>query len=284
MSMRLLITGANGFIGRNLVACLPARTTYWACNRQNFDMHNLAAVSAALEEFRPTHCIHLAWYAGAGYADAQENLDWLTSSLHLIKEFYACGGKRFVGIGSCFEYAFGGKPCDEYTTPTFPITLYGMSKLAVMQFLRAYAVSKGASYAWCRPFYILGPGEVPRRLIPSACTAFSQGKVFKVAAYHRLLDYMDVRDVATAIMRISSSDYDGVINISSGFGVSVGSLLMQLAEIAHTPDCIEAETSNGKFIPIIGCNDILKNCIDFVPQYKIQTSLLDCYTYMRERI
>lgn len=284
MSMRLFVTGANGFIGRNLVACLPARTQYWACGRQDFDIHNVAAVSAALKEFRPTHCVHLAWYAGHGYADAQENLDWITSSIHLIKEFYEYGGKRFIGIGSCFEYKFCGDLCDESNTPTSPVTSYGMSKLAVSNFLRAYSVTKGISYAWCRPFYILGPGEATHRLVPLACASLLQGKVFKSTAYHQQLDYMDVRDVATAIMDIVASEYNGIVNVASGYGISVGDLLTQLARIANISSCIEAEYSNKKLIPIIGCNNILKQHIGFSPRYDIQKSLLDCYNDMREKI
>ncbi len=58
-----------------------------------------------MRTFRPTHLLHAAWIAKPGtFWTSEENLRWLGSSVELVRQFYASGGERVVGIGSCAEY------------------------------------------------------------------------------------------------------------------------------------------------------------------------------------
>lgn len=115
MTGRVLVTGATGFVGRHAVPALLAR---------GFEVHGvgrgvgpnqhaadlLAAEDrrALIARVRPSHLLHLAWDAEPGrYWTSEANLDWVAASLDLARLFAAAGGRRFVGIGTCAEYAWG---------------------------------------------------------------------------------------------------------------------------------------------------------------------------------
>jgi nucleoside-diphosphate-sugar epimerase len=106
----------------------------------------------------------LDYGAGTRYRYAAENLDWLETSLVLVKAFGAHGGRRFVEVGSSAEYDVVNGPCIEDATPIRPVSLYGKCKAAAWMTIQAYAQRYGFSAAWARGFLPYGPGDEPRRL------------------------------------------------------------------------------------------------------------------------
>ncbi len=132
-----------------------------------------------LAEVRPTHLLHLAWIAEHGrYWEAPENDAWVDASIDLTARFAAMGGKRFVGAGSCAEYdwsdgSLAAGVCEEGLTPCRPSTLYGRSKLRFCEHLSAHGA---LSQAWGRLFFLYGPWEDPRRLVPTIIQSLLEGQ------------------------------------------------------------------------------------------------------------
>ena len=159
--MRVLLTGAAGFIGSHVArllvhegcevhALLRENSNLWRikdilpllhpvrCDLQAFD-----ELDANLERIQPELCIHLAWYAVPGkYLTAVENLNLLSASLHLASRLADLGCKRFIGTGTCSEYATTlGYLSEE--SPTKPRSLYSASKLATQITLEQLANTTG---------------------------------------------------------------------------------------------------------------------------------------------
>lgn len=274
--MRILITGAGGFIGKHVASMLKNRGEVFLCGRDTCNMLDTAALSTLVNQLRPTHCLHLAWDTRGDYAESTENLAWLHAGMHFIRAFYAMGGQRFVGVGTCFEYTPGGTPLREADSPTAPLTRYGESKLLLGKFLASHANSTGRSWAWCRPFYLTGPWEAAHRLVPSACRALLQGKDFFTAAYDRELDYLDVRDAAGALATVLESDYCGTVNIGSGRGTRICDLLNLLAGMINTGATIRKKKDSTEKHPIIADISILQHEINFAPRFLMQETLTAC--------
>jgi nucleoside-diphosphate-sugar epimerase len=129
--MKVLVTGASGYIGGNLLAALAGRGELYGTSRTRgdgnpgTDVHWLecdllkaGAAEALIARCRPDVLVHAAWHTKAGsYWEDRDNFDWLAASERLLEAFVAAGGRRFVGIGSCAEYAATDGPCEEGRTP-----------------------------------------------------------------------------------------------------------------------------------------------------------------------
>ena len=178
----ILATGCSGFLGRHCAEALLRHglrvhavsrthrgdsppTDHLAQSRPPDAGKPAEDVIATL---RPSHPLRLAWVTAPDrYRYAAENLDWLEASVALVKAFGEHGGQRFVGVGSSAEYGLADGPCLEDATPINPVSLYGRCKAAVWMTTQPYAQHNGFSAAWARVFLPYGPGDEPRRLIPS---------------------------------------------------------------------------------------------------------------------
>src|SRR4051794_6956500 len=148
---RVLVTGASGFVGRQVLAPLAAlglevhavarRPGAGAAIWHRADLLDLAAQRRLLREIRPVLLVHAAWYVAHGrFWTAPENADWLEASTALAAQFVEAGGGRFLGLGSAAEYADAasgdGAPWPE-SRPIAPATPYGAAKAALAARLAA---------------------------------------------------------------------------------------------------------------------------------------------------
>lgn len=245
---RVLVTGATGFVGRHALSPLGARgyevhavssrpraeeterdgVRWHAC-----DLLRPGSAAALVEAVRPTHLLHLAWYAEPGkFWTAQENIVWLRASLELLEEFARAGGRRVAASGTCAEYAWGHGDgvCSERETPLAPSTLYGACKLALHTSLAALARREGLSAAWGRIFFLYGPHEHPARLVSSAVTALLRGERFPCTHGRQVRDFLHVEDVAAAFVTLLDGAVEGPVNIASGRPVTLRSVIELVAD------------------------------------------------------
>src|SRR4051812_32231738 len=129
--MRVLLTGATGFIGSNVARALRRDGfEVHALSRPEVDLRDADAVDRAIERAKPEMCIHLAWYAEPGkYLHAKENLALVGATLRLAERLHEAGCKRFVGAGTCFEYDTSQGRLSE-SSRLGPKSLYATCKLA----------------------------------------------------------------------------------------------------------------------------------------------------------
>lgn len=207
-SETVLATGCSGFLGQHCAqALLQGGFRVHAVSRtregtaangitwHSLDLHDRDAVERLMAALRPSRLLHLAWITTPDrYRDASENLDWLEASLVLVKTFGEHGGQRFVGAGTCAEYAPVSNRCIEEATPITPACLYGQCKAAFWMAAEAYARRYGFSAAWGRVFFPYGPGDEPQRLIPSLLAALSAGRPIDVTDGTQIRDFIYADD------------------------------------------------------------------------------------------
>jgi nucleoside-diphosphate-sugar epimerase len=240
----VLVTGASGFIGRH---CLPvlARNGFvveavslhaenpagpGAVRWHEADLLDAAGTRDLIRRLRPSHLLHLAWYAVPGkYWTAPENKAWFHASVDLFREFAAAGGRRIVAAGSCAEYDWSHGVCNEATTPLAPATPYGAAKHALQVELSALSVQAGLSAAWARIFFLYGPHEHPDRLIPSVIRALIAGEPARCTEGSQVRDFLHVEDAADALVALLRSSVTGAVNIGSGEGLAIRSIVSRIA-------------------------------------------------------
>jgi nucleoside-diphosphate-sugar epimerase len=245
VTANVLATGCSGFLGRHCMEALVRNGfRIHAVSRScgggaadgitwhNLDLHVPGAAEGLIATLRPSHLLHLAWVTAPDrYRYAAENLDWLEASLALVKAFGENGGQRFVGVGSSAEYDVGAGLCMEDTTLIRPVSLYGQCKAAAWMGIQAYAERCGFSAAWARVFLPYGPGDEPRRLIPSLLAALSAGKPMDVTDGSQVRDFIYAPDVAELLVRLlATSDANGAYNAGTGRGVAVRQVIQWVAD------------------------------------------------------
>lgn len=174
--------------------------------------------------------IHLAWYVEAGkYLVAPENLECLTGTLRMAKCAAASGVRRFVGIGTCFEYdlAAGLLSTD---TPLKPTTPYAGAKAAAYMALSQWLPQNEVEFAWCRLFYLYGEGEDERRFVPYLRNALAAGRQADLTQGHQVRDFLDVREAAKMIVDTAAGDHQGAVNICSGVPVTIREFATRIAD------------------------------------------------------
>jgi nucleoside-diphosphate-sugar epimerase len=291
---RVLLTGASGFIGGNLLRLLteqgdevhavsrragePLEGVHW----HELDMLEEDAVGVLVDEIRPERMVHLAWYATPGsFWTAAENELWIGATLRLLRAFAAAGGRRAVVAGTCAEYRWGAETLVERQSPLEPATLYGACKLASFIACTALAEQLGVSLAWGRVFFLYGLGEDPRRLVSGVVRGLLAGDEVPTTDGTQRRDFMHVRDVAGAFAAILGSDVEGPVNIASGRAVAVREIIEMigretgagrnlrvgaLPQRAGEPAVIEGANNRllGEvgFVPAVGLEDGIRETVE----------------------
>jgi nucleoside-diphosphate-sugar epimerase len=239
----VLVSGGSGFIGRQClrplvesgctVHAVSRRPPSVADDRLTWHTADLLRVGQARQlvaAVRPTHLLHLAWYAEPGaYWTAIDNYHHVRAGLELLEAFADSGGQRAVIAGTVAEYDWRYGYCREELTPLAPTTAYGVCKHALQLMASTLARDAGLGFAWGRVFWLYGPHEHPARLVASVICALLRGQAALCSSGEQRRPFLHVADVARAFVALLFSDVTGAINIASADPVPVREVVETVA-------------------------------------------------------
>lgn len=243
--MRVLVTGASGFVGRHCLTALAAtQCEVHATARRKpadagagviwheADLLDGGARQALLDRIRPTHLLHAAWMATPGvFWTSLDNVDWVAATALLAREFHRVGGQRLVGTGTCVEYAPSEQDCTEGVTPLVPYTIYGSAKHAAAETVLAFGRQAGLSVGWARLFQMYGAHEDGRRLVASVMDSLRRDEAIDLTDGLLVRDFLSGPDVGEGMVRLLLSDVTGAVNIASGEPVTLRAVISQIGEL-----------------------------------------------------
>jgi nucleoside-diphosphate-sugar epimerase len=290
---RVLVTGGTGFIGRQVLPILVERgyEVHAGYTRKpgpqvdgvewhEMDLLDIRAVEM-VEEIAASHLLHLAWYAEWGdFWVSERNLAWVEASLRLLRAFHAGAGQRVAIAGSCAEYDWFDSRwdgiCREDRTPLRPNTLYGACKDSLRRVAERWGSQFGVSLTWGRIFFVYGPGEDPRRLIPSVASALVRGEAAPVTAGEQRRDFLHSADVARSFAALLDSRVEGPVNIGSGTAKPVREIVELVATAAGRPDLVEygaIETRPGDPPVLQADTSRLREEVGFTPELTLEQGI-----------
>jgi len=242
--VKVLVTGATGFVGRHLVAALlergcevravarnaeTAQGMSWI-NHVEFvaaDIHAADLDAVALTEGVDA-LAHLAWPGLPNYRALFHFEHNLMADYRFIKCAVAAGVQQVLVTGTCFEYGMQSGPLSEATEPR-PSNPYGLAKHTLHLFLQNLQQERPFTLQWARLFYLHGEGQNPNSLLAALDRAIDAGEAsFNMSAGEQLRDFLAIETAAGHLAAIlDQREFDGVVNCASGQPVSVRSLVEQ---------------------------------------------------------
>jgi nucleoside-diphosphate-sugar epimerase len=205
------------------------------------------------------------------------NIDLMAASLHLAQELSLRGCRRFVGIGTCFEYDTEVGYLSE-ATRIAPEHLYSATKAGTYLALRQVGANTGMQLAWARLFYLFGPDEHPSRLVASVARSLLRGEPARCTPGKQVRDYLHVADAASALAEIAHCDVTDAVNVGSGQPVTVEAIVRTLGDLSGRPDLVElGALTYGHREPMFVCANVqkLRAYTPWKPRWSLRDGLAD---------
>ncbi len=136
--MRVMILGAGGMLGHDLLATKPADISTFPFTRRALDITDTASVAAAVAEVRPDVIINAAAYTAVDRAESERDLAFRVNAEAVGELGRIARDARVRVVHFSTDYVFDGTSTEPYTedSPTNPMNVYGASKLAGEDALR----------------------------------------------------------------------------------------------------------------------------------------------------
>jgi GDP-4-dehydro-6-deoxy-D-mannose reductase len=313
--MRVLITGASGFVGRHLVVALAAlaeKPDIVACTygerasrlldirEISLDVTDAERTLAVIQAEQPTHVMHLAGVSVVSEAIRDVRKTWdvntqgtLNVALAIKAGVPTC---RLLFCSSAQVYGGSfrsGKPLAE-DAPLDPQNIYASSKAAA-DLLIGQLAREGLRAIRLRPFNHTGPGQLPELVVASFAAqiaAIEHGKqepVIRVGNLSVRREFLDVRDVVDAyvraIQRFDSLSNGAVFNIASGEAISVDAILKMLLTMSSKKIKVMPDPQRMRLndTPVmVGDAEAARRALEWMPRRAVADTLKSVLDYYRQ--
>ena len=264
MVNKVLVTGASGFIGTQILTSLencenpPSVTVIsrpsssklffkFKCVKNIIYSDNIFlenqnwwdSVCQDVDNF-----IHAAWYVETGkYINSDKNIECFEGTKKIALSLYKNGVNKFVGLGTCLEY----DTTERYlsvTTKLAPKSLYAQAKMDTYLYFTNLFKNSPEKFLWCRLFYVYGENENEQRLHTYIERCIQNDKVATIHSGHKIRDYMNVKEVGSKIATYCFDQTHGVVNICSGTPVSIADIARSIAIKHNRLDLLNFQNLN----------------------------------------
>lgn len=230
--MRVLVTGAGGYIGRHVVPQLIARGADVLALDTKEPSSPIEGVTWKIFDFMEQSlselgkiscdtCLHLAWRNGFSH-NADSHMLELSSHYRFLNGLMEKGVERIVVMGTMHEVGYWEGPIDA-ETPCNPASKYAIAKNALRQSLAVRSRELGRSLCWLRGFYIRGDDKFSQSIFGKIVRAAEAGqKTFPFTSGKNLYDFITVDELGAQIAACTvRNDVNGIVNCCSGKPISL---------------------------------------------------------------
>ena len=305
--MRILVTGAEGFVGEFLTASLrgdghevSALSRRGSPGMLECDLTDPRAVARAVKKSAPDQVFHLAAQASAARSWTEPALTYEVNvtGTHLLLEALRKTSPAARVLLACTSDEYGAVapedcPIDE-DTPLRPLSPYAVSKVAEEWLGQMFFSAFGMAVVATRAFMHIGPGQPPRFATADWARRIALAEAGRAApvittgnlALKRELG--DVRDVVAAYR--AALDYGSageVYNVATGEAPTLQEALLLLTGMSETEFTIEVDPARIRPAdpPILqGDASKLEHVTGWAPKHRLENTLAEVLDYWRQRV
>ncbi len=213
----VIITGASGYIGRNLIHEVRGKMKIYAVVHKEderseklrkeegvtvvcCEMEHISRLPSLIPEKSIDYCIHLAWAGNAGngradYTMQLNNVKYTLDLLHVLPEF---GVKRFVGAGTLAEQDVLHYHHRDGATPN-AVSHYGTAKIAAHYMSKTECTKLGIEHIWCYLSSTYGIGNTTGNFVSMASEKIMSGEHAAFTSGEQMYDFVYITDTVKAI-------------------------------------------------------------------------------------
>lgn len=236
---KVLVTGANGYIGRHVAKALLDRGAgVIACDiatddvderaeRRSLNLFDLPEGNVFEQLGSPDVCLHMAWRNGFVHNSPTQIGD-LSAHYKFLTAMIDGGLKQLAVMGTMHEVGYWEGAIDE-NTPCNPISMYGIAKDALRRSMLLYTQQKGCILQWLRAYYILGDDKRNNSIFCKLLQAAEDGKKsFPFTSGRNKYDFITVDELADQISAaVMQTEVTGIINCCTGKPMSLAERVEQ---------------------------------------------------------
>lgn len=279
--MKIVITGASGFLGSHLL------------NKLILNEHDTLSITREsinpldqISKFIPDVVVHCAWNGGNNYKDVN-NINQVSNvydGLELLKSLATLPNKpKFIGFGSFAEYGTISNLAFEEDWER-PINMYGLSKLTFKNYSKAFCEQQNMLWSWIRPCYVYGPGDVTTRLVPSVISRLANHESVSLDSCDKIIDYIYVDDFVNFVYSIIVNPSEGIYNICSGQQFQLRDIINTIAQLMNAEELITFGESTSRILTpshICGSNLKIRKFTSFQPLTSLNEGLTKTIEYYK---
>lgn len=241
--MKILVTGANGYIGTGIVQQLLNYGFSVIAN--DFSLENVDSRAEKIPtnifeqenpyEFfgKPDVVLHLAWRDGFNH-NSKNHLKDLPEHYRFLEKLICAGISRVCVMGTMHEVGFY-EGCINQNTPTNPESLYGISKNALRKAIELLTKKHQVKYQWIRGYYIVGNTQYGCSVFSKIAQAVAEGRSsFPFTMGQNQYDFIDYSEFCQQVTAVVGQDkFLGIINCCSGRPMRLKERVEQFIEENH---------------------------------------------------